>query len=455
MHRLLSVCVIAACARPAVQAPEPAAGSSVEDAAADRAERARREAAERAAVDAFFAERAELVTAFVEWAKQHAVRDDLAGLEAVVGDARVIALGEAEHGVHEYLAYRNRLAKHLIEKHGVTALLVESGFTETLAVDEYVTGASAATARDVAPALFSWGMEVAMRDNVELVEWLRAYNAKAARKVHVYGIDVPGGRNGVFAQSRVAVEAALAYLAQHERAAHDRLQPRLAPLVGKFDTAGYLDLTDVQRAELTSAIADLTGAFGAANSTPAFRRARQSAAMAAVLETYFRQTRARSTKQDLADPSLDGIRDAAMAANVMWALAEEGPASRVFLFTHNGHARRGPVDSWPAPIPVGASMGQYLGKSLKQRMVVIGFLRGDGPPTATLDGLFARAGLPSFLVDLRRAPEPVRSGLDQPWRFRLDAMRALGLPPAWTATPLRCFDALVYTSTVTRAPLVR
>jgi erythromycin esterase len=487
MLRTCVACLVVACARPPVQAPRVAPGAAAERPIASRhsdadavklatgadvapprsayrarivevtspRERAEREATQRAEVDRFFADRQALADAFAAWAKQDAIGDDLAGIERVIGDARVIALGEADHGVHEYLAYRNRLAKHLIEHAGVTAILVESGFTEAAVADDYVTGAGAASSHDAAAALFSWAMPAALRDNVELVEWLRAYNAKAARKIHIYGIDVTGGRNGLYTQSRRAVDAALAYLAQHDPSAHARLEPRLAPLLPRFDVAGYLQLDDAQRSELTSAISELLAAFKPLPDSAELRRARQHAAMAAVVETFFRQTRDRSTPKDLADAGLDGIRDAAMAANVMWALGEEADGSRVLLFAHNAHVRRGPVVTWPVKLPPSATIGEYLANSLHERLVVIGALHGDGPPTATLDGLFARVGRPSFLVDLRRAPEAVRAGLSQSWKFRLDAFRELGLEPAWSAIPTRCFDALVYTATSSEAALAR
>ncbi|HEX5062362.1 MAG TPA: erythromycin esterase family protein [Kofleriaceae bacterium] len=410
-------------------------------------EMAEREAKERAIVEKYFTDRSEVVDGVVAWAKQAAIGDDFAGIEKLVGDARVISLGEADHGVHEYLAYRNRLAKYLIEKLGVTAILVESGFTETTAVDDYVLGIGTASARDVARAVFAWAMPMTLADNLELVEWLRAYNQKAARKVHVYGIDVTGGRNGEMTEGRLAVEASLAYLAQHDRATHAKLEPRLTPLLPRFTVKGYLELTDGQRAELTTAIADLLAAFKTAQDTPELRRARQHAAMAAVLETYFRENRERSLKKESIDDWAASVRDATMAANVIWSLEQEGAGSRVFLFTHNGHARRCErmVDGSTRPAP--AAMGQYLAKSLRDKLVVIGFLHGDGPPTMTLDGLFARVGLPSFAVDLRAAPETVRAGLNQPWSLRSN--------PAWSAKPAQCFDALTFTSTVSSAPLVK
>jgi len=416
---------------------------------------AEREAKQRAVVDKFFADRQALVDAFVAWVKQAAVGDDFAGIDKLVGNARVIALGEADHGVHEYLAYRNRLAKYLIEHDQISAILVESGFTEAVAAEDYVMGATTVTSRDAAAALFMWGLPAALQDNVELVEWLRTYNAKAGRKIHVYGVDVTGGRNGLYKESRRAVDAALAYLAKVDRAAHAKLEPRLAPLMPSFTTAGYLELDAAKRTELRSSIEALLDAFKPMPDSAELRRARQHAAMAAVVETFLRTTVSRSTKEDLADVSMDGIRDATMSANVMWALSEEGPGSRVFLFTHDLHVRRASVDAWPSKLKPFVSMGQYLAKSLKDKLVVIGFVHGDGPPTATIDGLFARVGSPSFVIDLRAAPETVRAGLDRSWEFRSDAFRALGLKPAWSAIPNRCFDALAFTSTQTPAALAQ
>jgi hypothetical protein len=69
--------------------------------------------------------------------------------------------------------------------------------------------------------------------------------------------------------------------------------------------------------------------------------------------------------------------------------------------------------------------------------------------------LFARLGRPSVLLDLRGAPEVVRTGLSQSWTFRLDAFRELGLEPVWSAIPTKCFDALVYTATSSEASLAR
>src|ERR1044071_7768150 len=59
------------------------------------------------------------------WLPQHAIAlrtaeptsddSDLAPILPLVGSARVVALGDATHGTHEFFTLHNRLAKYLIE----------------------------------------------------------------------------------------------------------------------------------------------------------------------------------------------------------------------------------------------------------------------------------------------------------------------------------------------------
>jgi erythromycin esterase-like protein len=48
--------------------------------------------------------------------------DDLAPLEAIVGPAKVVGLGEATHGSHELWTVRNRIVRYLVERTGVHGL---------------------------------------------------------------------------------------------------------------------------------------------------------------------------------------------------------------------------------------------------------------------------------------------------------------------------------------------
>src|SRR5581483_11161634 len=86
----------------------------------------------------------------VHWARQTAVplatldqpyRDSaFASLRAFAGDARVIALGEPVHGGHEPLEFRNRLIRYAVTRLGISAVALESGFTQGNLVDQFIQG---------------------------------------------------------------------------------------------------------------------------------------------------------------------------------------------------------------------------------------------------------------------------------------------------------------------------
>ncbi len=50
---------------------------------------------------------------------------DLDPLLERVGDARIVAIGEASHGTHEYYAWRATLTRRLVEEHGFAFVAVE------------------------------------------------------------------------------------------------------------------------------------------------------------------------------------------------------------------------------------------------------------------------------------------------------------------------------------------
>ena len=127
---------------------------------------------------------------FVRWATAHAVPirsvepgtgfDDLRRLQPIIGNARIVALGEPTHGAHEPLAFRNRLFQYLVEELGFTAIAIESGLAESRRIFDFVAGGPGAdgpdAARKVVRENLTWGFG-SFEENEELVRWIRAYNA--------------------------------------------------------------------------------------------------------------------------------------------------------------------------------------------------------------------------------------------------------------------------------------
>ncbi len=115
-------------------------------------------------------------------------------LSRVTGQARVVGFGEAKHGLHEMLILRNRMFEYLVEHLRFTALAAETGFIDGTAVDDYVTGSNSVTPQQAAYGVFTFAGEHAFAENLTLVNWIRAYNARptTTRKIHFYGLDMTG-----------------------------------------------------------------------------------------------------------------------------------------------------------------------------------------------------------------------------------------------------------------------
>lgn len=63
--------------------------------------------------------------------------DDLEPLRDIVGDARVVALGENSHFITEFSLLRRRILRFLAERCGFTVLAFEYGFSEGFLLDAW------------------------------------------------------------------------------------------------------------------------------------------------------------------------------------------------------------------------------------------------------------------------------------------------------------------------------
>jgi erythromycin esterase-like protein len=111
----------------------------------------------------------------------------------VVGDARIVLLGEATHGSHEFYRARARISERLIRERGFSAIAVEADWPDAYEVNRYVRGIGAATAHDALDGFRrfpQWMWRNA--DVVELIHFLSDYNRErqAAEQIGFYGLDV-------------------------------------------------------------------------------------------------------------------------------------------------------------------------------------------------------------------------------------------------------------------------
>ena len=80
---------------------------------------------------------------------------DLEPLGALVGDAHLVALGEATHGARDFFQLKHRLLEFLVERKGFTVFAIEATMPEAFDVNEYVLSGKG-DARKALAGLYFW-----------------------------------------------------------------------------------------------------------------------------------------------------------------------------------------------------------------------------------------------------------------------------------------------------------
>lgn len=411
---------------------------------------------------------------------------DLAPLRAVVGDARVLAVGEPFHGVHEPLVLRNRIVRYCVLALHCTAVALETGLAPSRALDAYVQGRvpdrSPAASDSALAAAFSYGFG-RLRENLALLHWLHRYNAirPAAERVRVYGIDLTGQ---VFPTATRALDAVFAYLDGADPALGRTERAHNGALSTQFRIDTFPDLSAAEQDRIAGQVVDLVArlrarrpSLVAATGADDYAWALQQAVNAEQDLAFLRRAPAgfwqhfRTRRLTPADSfgTMRPIREAAIAENVAWVLARErgraGGRARVVLFAHDMHLQghpfrgEGPVAGLLAGVaPAGMHLRAMLGPDLVVLATHVGQTEGFPvgasplpPDVAGFDAMLTAPGVAGYLVDLRTLPV---NGPLREWFAQEHALRGGDGGEAHEyVRPARAADALLYVARARRADL--
>jgi len=425
--------------------------------------------------------------AFREWARDHGHpiasvsqdsdnNADLKAFDSLIGDAQVVAFGEPVHGAHEPLAMRNRLIRYGVTRLGFTALALETCLSSSKRLYDHVLGRTTETDSGLKDA-FCYGFGD-LPENLELIRWLRTYNAgqQPARQVRLYGVDLSGQYRPYAYRS---IENVLTFL---ERAGPilRAVRTQYADLIPLFRSDKYVKLTAAEKDAITGKIQDLIALIQrertpltAATSRDDYEWALRQAIVAGQDDAFLRALPP-DWNRDLLAPSPAKVqpgerfdqsaemREVAIADNVLWVQQRECRRGKVFFFAHDQHVQTdvGVIGS-PSRPPPGPwrrirCAGSYLHSALGSDLVVIGtyyghrvgFPAADVPPPSDaheMEDLFTALSIPLFIVDLRDLPGT------GPLREWFGVAHATGEDP-YTIVPLKAYDALLFIDKVTPSP---
>ncbi|MBS4729307.1 erythromycin esterase family protein [Mycobacterium sp. SM1] len=117
-------------------------------------------------------------------------------VDTLIGDARIVLIGESSHGTHEFYEARADITKWLIQRKGFCAVAAEADWPDAYRVNRYVRGLGADDSAEKALSGFerfpAWmWRNVVVRD---FTEWLRGHNrqcrSQGRREAGFYGLDL-------------------------------------------------------------------------------------------------------------------------------------------------------------------------------------------------------------------------------------------------------------------------
>ncbi|MCA1660642.1 MAG: protein-L-isoaspartate(D-aspartate) O-methyltransferase [Novosphingobium sp.] len=291
-------------------------------------------------------------------------------------DKRVVMLGEASHGTHEFYAARAAITRRFVEHHGFTIVAVEADWPDAAAIDRYI---GHGPPRPGAPKPFRRFPTWMWRNPVivELIHDLRALNDGRTdeAKAGFYGLDIYNMAG--------SIEAVLAYLDKSDPEAARVARERYACLTpwqtdpsvyGRVAlSTGYAEceaaVVKQCRELLDQALADGEGA--------GLLDAAMNARLVASAEKYYRVMYYGGAESW-------NLRDAHMAETLERLLEARGPQAKALVWAHNSHIGDARATDMGA-VRGEHNIGQLIREKLGDEVALVGFGTHTGTVSAASD----------------------------------------------------------------------
>jgi erythromycin esterase len=341
---------------------------------------------------------------------------DLEPVKAMVGDAHIVALGEATHGTAEFFKMKHRLTEFLASTMGFTVFAIEANMPEAFRLNDFVLRGEG-DPKELLKGMYFWTWNT--QEVLDMILWMRAFNMSGKGRIEFLGFDMQ--------EPRVAADNVRTLVAHADPEYSRALEERYAGLkvYARLRSLGGLDQADAPQL--------VAGARDVLDHLEKERERLVKATDAPTVDWAIQN--ARVVVQAVTMLEAPDTRDRSMAENVDWILAQRPAGTRMVLWAHNGHVTRRP-----------GAMGAFLAERHGKDMVVCGFAFHEGRYTAVARGTglqenvalpsepgsiewaFHQVGRQRAILDLRRADprSPASAWLTEPIPHRNIGAVAMG-----------------------------
>jgi protein-L-isoaspartate(D-aspartate) O-methyltransferase len=289
-------------------------------------------------------------------------------------DRRVVLLGEASHGTHEFYAARAAITRRFVERHGFTIVAAEADWPDAAAIDRHIRHKRP---REGAPAPFQRFPTWMWRNKVigRLASDLRDLNEGRAedQMAGFYGLDIYNMSG--------SIAAVLAYLDERDPEAAAVARERygcLTPWQSDPATYGRAALTTGYaecEAEVLAECRDLL--VRALTEDGEMFDAAMNARLVASAERYYRIMYYGGAESW-------NLRDSHMAETLEYLLAHRGPQSKALVWAHNSHIGDASATEM-GRVRDEHNIGQLVRQRWGNQAALIGFGTHTGTVTAASD----------------------------------------------------------------------
>ncbi len=288
-----------------------------------------------------------------------------------LGQAKIVGMGEATHGTHEFFQMKHRIFQYLVEKQGFRYFAFEYDFAACLSLDYIIQTGQGTIAEYMKENMKFWTWKT--EEVQSLFEWMQNYNRGKPdnQKIHVIGVDCQ------FTSFSIVQLIALLqiYDANYANVIKSRIGFYANSEFYKNQTFSTIQAVRAYVLPILIQIGEELKLKAAA-----ITQATSPETYQIIQQLYLNITQAEILQYStiINDSNSQLFRDQFMADNTFWIFNQFGDG-KIAIWAHNGHVAKD--DAYINNS--GFSMGQHLKNKYGDNYQVIGFSLGEGQFNST------------------------------------------------------------------------
>jgi erythromycin esterase len=363
--------------------------------------------------------------------------DDLRFLNNLIGDAKIVSLGEGTHGTSEFFKIKHRIIKYLAEEMGFTVFAIEANMPESKLLNDYILNGKG-DAKKLLAGLYFWTWNT--KEVLDMIEWMREFNVSGKGRIEFWGFDMQ--------LPNVAINNVEDFLKEYDPTYLNKAKENYKNLIVPLNEMRKLKPPADDILFKQSLNANEVYNYVLNNKKSYEKKIEKNKVEWMIMNAKIVLQSVEYKMQNKTS------RDESMANNAEWILNQFPKNTKMVLWAHNGHVSKMGSD-------LRRPMGYYLDQKYGKNMIVFGFGFNEGTYTAvgnmglaaystskshpgSLEWILHSADKERMILDLRKIPKsPLFAILKDEIEFR--SIGAIAKDEAFYKTKiLDEYDAIIY-----------